>query len=358
MIPIKTLDIEVIASEWADEFIKYIHDTHRGKSKDKNKKTKSENKQSRLEYFEEQFNKICDQKKVDSSDKYYGLKTMREFLTERKLLIGKPTDISQYVKEWEDDVIKNGKAIISIMYDIFKKLYDNFCNHKKSGTKDKYAYYIFKKLNVRTCPYCNRHYTFTIHQGGKKGDKCFCCRPEFDHFHIKEKYPFLAVSFYNLVPSCHECNHGKMTEKCAINPYFEGFNAKFILKNPGDPKANPPIPPKKLNRNEIMHLTDVDKFEVDFENASEDEKSNIKTFGLKELYNEHKDYVMEIIEKTSAYDRMTQNEIINSFQGVFHSAQEVKGVIFGKYLTLASQSKKPLSKFTRDILDQLDIDCS
>ncbi len=357
MIPINNPKVENIANEWANEFIKYINGTHRNNSQDQDKKTKSENKQSRLEYFEELFNKECKRNKVNSCDKKLGLKFIRNFLTEHKLLIGKPTDISQYVKDWEKDVIDNNKVIKVILYSIFKSLYKNFCDHIEKDTTDKYAYYIFKKLNVRTCPYCNRHYTFTIHKGSKKGDKCFSCRPEFDHFLIKEKYPFLAVSFYNLVPSCHECNHGKSTKESGINPYFKRFNSKFILKTKEDSSIAPPIPPHKMNRNEIMHISDVEKFEVDFENASESEKTNIKTFGLKELYNEHKDYVMEIIEKASAYDRQTQYEIINSFQGVFHSAEEIRGVIFGDYLSLANQSRKPLSKFTRDILDQLDIDC-
>jgi hypothetical protein len=30
--------------------------------------------------------------------------------------------------------------------------------------------------------------------------------PEIDHFYPKDKYPFLAVSFFNLIPSCLTCN--------------------------------------------------------------------------------------------------------------------------------------------------------
>ena len=86
------------------------------------------------------------------------------------------------------------------------------------------AYYFFKKLNIRTCPYCNRNYTFTyLKENGK-------ARPEYDHFYGRANCPLLAVSFFNLVPSCHDCNHTKLTKPLGINPYFEGFTSKFKVK--------------------------------------------------------------------------------------------------------------------------------
>ena len=37
----------------------------------------------------------------------------------------------------------------------------------------------------------------------------------------------VALSFYNLVPSCSVCNHGKATDDIGVNPYFDGFQSKF-----------------------------------------------------------------------------------------------------------------------------------
>lgn len=63
------------------------------------------------------------------------------------------------------------------------------------------AYGLAKKLNVNVCPYCNQLPTYTIGTSLKKG-----VRPEFDHFLDKVRFPYLALSIYNLVPSCHICN--------------------------------------------------------------------------------------------------------------------------------------------------------
>ena len=62
---------------------------------------------------------------------------------------------------------------------------------------DDYAYKIANDLNVNTCPYCNRNYINTVIDKGKKG----IIRPTFDHFFPQVRHPFLALSFYNLIPS-------------------------------------------------------------------------------------------------------------------------------------------------------------
>ncbi len=64
------------------------------------------------------------------------------------------------------------------------------------------AYQLADIIDRRTCTYCNRIYTTTKKSvdGGK------LMRPQFDHWFPQEKYPLLALSFYNLIPSCSICN--------------------------------------------------------------------------------------------------------------------------------------------------------
>lgn len=205
-----------------------------------------------------------------------------------------------------------------------------------------YAYKYFERLNIRTCPYCNRHYTFTLKRE-KAND--FQTRPELDHFHDKSDYPLIALSFFNLVPSCHECNHGKLKKDAGVNPYFHGFKSKFVLTNGTG----------TLDANEIRAIKDTTEFSVCFDNPSSEEQTNIETLGLDKLYNEHKDYVLEMVEKAVTYDDCLRAGIVDSFQGVFHSEQDVYNLVWGKYLTDVEQEKRPLSKFTKDILEQLGI---
>lgn len=51
------------------------------------------------------------------------------------------------------------------------------------------------------CPYCGRQRINVASLPGKRPSK-----PPIDHFLPKRKYPFLAVSFYNLIPCCTNCN--------------------------------------------------------------------------------------------------------------------------------------------------------
>ena len=100
------------------------------------------------------------------------------------------------------------------------------------GTTTYNAYDLAQKLKVNVCSYCNRNYTFTIRNKSSKST-----RPDFDHFYDKGTHPILALSFYNLIPSCILCNSRlKSTAKFSINthlhPYKDSFNdyAKFKLK--------------------------------------------------------------------------------------------------------------------------------
>lgn len=115
-----------------------------------------------------------------------------------------------------------------------------------------------------------------------------------------------------------------------------------------------------MNINEILKLSRESEFTIDFKmpddiNTKKSEIKNIETLGLLSLYNMHKDYVMEIVEKAAAYDELTRIDIVDRFQGVFHSEVDVFNLIFGKYLSDSNHLNRPLSKLTADILEQLEI---
>lgn len=88
-----------------------------------------------------------------------------------------------------------------------------------------------------TCPYCNDN-SVSIVDISQEEDEENLLRAylDLDHFYPKAKNPFFAVSFYNLVPSCHTCNSREKSDKdfCInthIHPYHESFNEhyKFLV---------------------------------------------------------------------------------------------------------------------------------
>jgi len=239
------------------------------------------------------------------------------------------------LKEWSDEKVSR------YMRSFMNNLYEAFTQKEINGISN--AHYFFQELNIRTCPYCNRHYTFTLDDGIVK------VSPEYDHFYDKSSHPILAVSFYNLIPSCHTCNHVKGTKKAEINPYFSGFKSKFELQ---DDRG------KRMPPDEIINQKKVGKIgfgKVDNVSQAEAEQANIKTFGLQGLYEMHDDYISEIVEKVIAYNPTVRQTLVDAFQDQAYSPQQVYDFVWGKYLSEAQYEKKPLSKLTKDILEQLGI---
>lgn len=261
------------------------------------------------------------------------------YLTNSEKLIASPASLKteKDVSFSDNENIKNAiKDTCIAVYTDFTKLY---------------AYKYMENLKIRTCPYCNRHYTFTV----KNTRTGFSTRPEYDHYYDKSTYPHLALAFYNLIPSCKECNHNKRTKQLRIHPYGTQFESNFVIANPDDDEV--------LDLENILALRSEKDFSIKFRKGnignysvpSAEELENITTFGLEDLYSGHKDYVLELVEKRNSYDLITREGIVNGFQGVFHTQREVFEFIWGRYLEENTFERQPLSKFTHDILIQLGL---
>lgn len=85
------------------------------------------------------------------------------------------------------------------------------------------------------------------------------------------------------------------------------------------------------------------------------DKGNIETFGLNNLYSMHDDYIKNIIEKVTAYNNTAQQALVEAFQSAAYSPQQVFDFVWGKYLEISQYENQPLSKLTKDILEQLGI---
>lgn len=250
------------------------------------------------------------------------------------------------LEEVKSELEADHPAVVGIIKDVFVKWYTDFTS------KEEISYKYMDKLNIRTCPYCNRNYTFTIKR--IKADT-FKTRPEFDHFYDKSDYPSLALSFFNLVPSCHTCNHGKLTGEAGLNPYFSGFNTRFRICHPEKDLEREQKDFRPMNINEVLAVKKTEDFSIAMPKADSKEETNVNLFGLTPLYNKHKDYVLEIIDKANAYNAIGAENIIDAFQGIGRSPQDVLDFVWGKYLDDKGMVNRPLAKLTADVLKQLRI---
>jgi 5-methylcytosine-specific restriction endonuclease McrA len=216
--------------------------------------------------------------------------------------------------------------------EIFEKEYSNW----SSRSKEYGAYEFVKSLDLKTCPYCNRNYTFIVNDESGK------LRPEIDHFYPKSKYPFLAMSFFNLIPSCQICNHTKSNKvkKNLINPYdIKDGDFTFTYT------------PKSVDFIEVENQKyNFDSFEIELK-YNQNNQDNIALFKLKELYAQHKDIVLELLIKKAYYPQSYIDEL-SKFE---FSQDEIYRYLFSNYKKEQDLHKRPLSKLIKDITQELGI---
>jgi HNH endonuclease len=228
------------------------------------------------------------------------------------------------------------------------KLYGVFA--KSSGNlKNKYnAYRLFDDLDISVCPYCNRNFIRNMRKRRTS---------EFDHFYPKKKYNLFAVSFYNLIPACKICNDLK-NEKLErlLNPYDTHYDwselAKFELKiiaadfyyNPKSIKVE-----LKAKTDEVKEKAKIEKVEELVENMNE-------VLGLKDLYAQHSDYVVELIQKKYLYSDDYLNALFKQYEGtLFRNREDLLRLVTANFVDDKDLKNRPLSKLTKDISEQLDL---
>ena len=190
---------------------------------------------------------------------------------------------------------------------------------------------LVKNVGIPVCPYCNR--TFVQNVKSRRTS-------QLDHFFPKENYPYLALSFYNLVPSCFACNHQKGNQEVSLSPY-EHFSADDYFTFNYRPKDAAFRFPKG-------------ELDITFDYEDEDRvASNRDVFGLQELYSFHTDIVKELLLKADIYSPDYIKNLVEQFPELLDNEEEAIRLVSGNYPLDSDLGKRPLSKLTRDILKRI-----
>lgn len=217
----------------------------------------------------------------------------------------------------------------------FKRLYDKFIN-RIMGKE------LCDLMNVKVCPYCNRSYIHTLSNHG--------VRPQYDHFFDKIRYPYLAISLYNLIPSCSICNQAKSNfdtysdqSYSFLYPYIDEYGYDVFFKT-------------NFKSDISFYLGGNANFELTIENDAKD--SNLRNrvdntknqLHIEELYEKHKDYVLDIIRASQIYNKEYIYDLFKRFPNLFASIDEVKRMTFMNYLDKEHWGDRVLAKLTHDIV--------
>jgi hypothetical protein len=224
-----------------------------------------------------------------------------------------------------------------------KKKIENIFNYSGYRIKPKFMEH-FKKLNIKSCPFCNNNYVYFYKEGAKK----FNTIATLEHYYPKSKYPHLSLSFYNLIPSCSICNSKfKGSDKVHVgnilHPYFEDFNEKAQFS----------ISVDSLPINKTVEL----KVNLKVNDTNDERcKKSIERFQLDKIYKQHNDIAKEIWNKAQVYNESRIEELYKSFyKDLGYSKEDVKNMVFCNYLHKDDIHKRNHSKLTQDILKQFGI---
>lgn len=239
----------------------------------------------------------------------------------------------------DDLILGNPEKLLQINKDFNKLLIDKILIKElfviagyKNWFQPNYGKNLLNLINQETCTYCNRNYTLQIVSNRS--------RAELDHWFSKDEFPLLALSFYNLIPSCHSCNHMKLN-----NVVDNNFAHPYTLKDEGEKFKF------SFNYVDINEKFDV-KLTVE-ENSKMD--NSLKDFKIKEIYNAHSDKELkDLLHLRYKYSKNYLEILLEkTFTGLSMSKEEAYRMIFGIEIKEEEYHKRPFSKFKHDIIEEL-----
>ncbi|MDD2829829.1 MAG: hypothetical protein PHW18_09680 [Sulfuricurvum sp.] len=257
--------------------------------------------------------------------------------------VSKKKDIQKFILKHKSSIVNVDEILIQqyreYSFDHLNEIFINFYEKEWDKITDYTRYAFVKEHGIKTCPYCNRNYIFVVDSDKKK------LRPEIDHFYPKSIYPFLAMSFYNLIPSCQICNHTKK-DKDAFqdnlkSPYeitLIDFGFKYIPKN---------INYYQLKRQKIKE----NDIEIQLKTGNGVDKNN-EYFKLDKLYEQHTDIVIDLLVKKTIYTKSYIRELKENFK---FTDDEIYRYLLCNYQKDEDLHKRPLSKLIKDISEELGL---
>lgn len=264
------------------------------------------------------------------------------------IILARPSELQALVSFFNDSS-RGWNTYIEQTHIFKKELLKAYGYQNKFRSETGKGIWLSEILNIRACPYCNAQYTLTtINREGKKKAKF-----QYDHFFPKDKYPYLSLSLYNLIPSCANCNHNKRNSESNISlhyhPYHNSLADRFKFN------INPES--ALLEQLKISEF-DTTKIKINLvtKNASDqafiDEHDRI--YDISGIYNKHVDVAEELLVKATQYSRQYKRQL-SAIEGLFPDQSTFLRYLISNYGLESEILKRPLSKFTQDIAQQLNL---
>jgi len=207
-----------------------------------------------------------------------------------------------------------------------------------SKLQPKISKFFQENIEVHTCYYCNIDFINTFKKNNETKNAF-----TLDHVLAKADFPFLALSLYNLVPSCYVCNSKVKDSKIPFDD-FSPTNKDFDFDER--------VKFKSFISNINLQIEKEQDFYIKLiENYSNKYDKYIESLNLNNRYDYHKYKVLEMIQKRREYPDSRIKELSDLTK---KTQEEIKQDLFAIY-TSEDLHKRPLSKLIKDISEELDL---
>jgi len=240
--------------------------------------------------------------------------------------------------------IKDYINLTSVDFEIVK----TFFNYDKANLKDfiplisklqpKISKFFQENIEVHTCYYCNIDFINKFKKG-KETKNGFT----LDHVLEKADYPFLALSLYNLVPSCYVCNSKVKDSKIPFDD-FSPTNKNFDFDEKVKFKSFITNTNLQIEKEQDFYLKLIEDYSNKYDKY-------IESLNLNNRYDYHKYKVLEMIQKRKEYPDSRIKELSDLTK---KTEEDVKQELFGIYIS-DDLHKRPLSKLIKDISEELKL---
>jgi|GEM_PF-3498311 len=214
---------------------------------------------------------------------------------------------------------------------------------------------------VSFCPYCNL--VEVMHIETDEGNTASA--HQLDHFFDKARYPLLACSFFNLIPSHDTCNSKinkgtiAFTDKYHLNPYINGFDKNMMFQPTliGDhvDKIDIDIKAQKGSAIRKQIFGSSEKVFEDDHGDNKHKEGNVNVFKLYSKYRDRNKEAEKILNKIRIADN--GKRAIKSFLSKMNLANSTINykIWYENNINTPFERKKfndkAYSKFNRDIHD-------
>lgn len=238
----------------------------------------------------------------------YNYGTLKRIVTGRPLLLESVR--SKIKQRFGEDLFFDDAA--GSQTEFGKLISEKIFNYKTFRSSDSCAE-LMQKIGFRSarCPYCG---DFKVQVVPARPDDTPNKRAkallDLDHYYSKSRDPYFAVSFFNLIPSCHPCNASYKNEivfelNTHIHPYHESFDDYYVFGTKASVGSTPDTIVLNLRPNITRALENHKDFDLEARYQSEKQElldieiyysNNLETW-VKDESKTFKEYLLKGLPK-------------------------------------------------------------